>query len=64
MKQEEHDNTLKGEKIYENYALIEEVLKEIIKAKEKFTIKEIKEKIKGQKVIKDVNKDETVVIEL
>jgi len=49
------ENTKKGELIYEKYQLITEVLEEIKKAREKHSWKEIREKLKGHKLIKDVN---------
>lgn len=54
-----------GELIYERYHLVEEVLREIKKAREKYSWKEIKEKVKGHKLVKDVQEKEgTITIEL
>lgn len=59
------ENQRKGEIIYENYALIKEIIDELNKAKEKYSWKEIKEKLKGHKTIKSINeKEKKVVIEI
>ena len=59
------ENNKKGELIYENYQMIESILKEINKAREKYSFDEIKEKLKGHKVVKDVDgKNKRIVIEL
>jgi len=59
------ENTKKGELIYSNYSLIKEIIEEINKAKEKHSWKDIKKKLKGHKVIKDVDiKDKRIVIEV
>ena len=65
MKISENKNREKGELIYNNYKLIEEILTEINKAAGKYSWKEIKEKLQGHKVIKDLNiKDKEVVVEI
>lgn len=54
-----------GELIYEHYHLVEEILREIRKAREKYSWKEIKEKVKGHKLVKDVQEKEgAIVVEL
>jgi predicted ribosome quality control (RQC) complex YloA/Tae2 family protein len=59
------ENQKKGELIYEKYTEIEAILKELNKAKEKYSWHEIKEKLKGHGLIKDLNeKDKTIVIDL
>ena len=59
------ENTKKGELIYHNYAIVNDVLTSIKKAKEKMTYKEIKEKLKGHKIVKDIDeKEQRVTIEL
>jgi len=61
----EQKSRQKGELIYSNFQLIEEILKEINKASKKYSWKEIKEKLKGHKVIKEVNdKDKLVVVDV
>ncbi len=55
------ENQRKGELIYENYKLVEEILAEIKKARAKFSWKEIKEKLKGHKTVKDINEAEGLV---
>ncbi|MFH1316902.1 MAG: NFACT family protein [Candidatus Woesearchaeota archaeon] len=52
----------KGELIYENYKMLDEVLKEIKKAREKYSWKEIKEKLKNHKLIKGVNEKEGKIL--
>lgn len=55
----------KGEKIYEKFQEIEEILKTINEAKEKYSWDEIKEKLKGHKVIRKIDpKDKKVTIGL
>lgn len=59
------ENQLKGEKIYQEYMLVGNILEELKKAKGRYTWQEIKEKLKGHKVIKDINeKERKVTIEL
>ena len=65
MKNKENENRDKGELIYNNYQLIKEILDEINKASKKYPWQEIKDKLKGHNIIKDVNlKDKTVVVEV
>ena len=55
----------KGEIIYNKYNIIKEVLDELDKASKKYSWKEIKEKLKGHKIIKEINeKDRKVVVEV
>ncbi len=55
----------KGELIYENYQKIDLLLKEMKKAREKHSFKEIKEILKNSKLVKEINeKDKTVTIDL
>ena len=59
------ENNKKGELIYENYKLVEEVLKEINNAREKYSFDEINKKLKGHKIVKSVDgKDKKIIIEL
>ena len=54
-----------GEQIYQNYALIAEILTEVNKASEKHSWKEIQEKLKGHKIIKSINtKDKKAMVEI
>jgi len=46
-----------GEKIYLEYNLINNILTEIEKAKTKYSMEEIKEKLKGHKIIKKITHD-------
>ncbi len=65
MKKDEEESRKKGELIFENYQTVEEILNEIKKAREKYSWKEIKEKLKGHKVIKDIKEKEgKIIVEL
>lgn len=65
LKKEEHESRQKGEAIYQNYQLIKEIIDEINKASKKYSWKEIKEKLKGHKIIKEVNeKERKIVVEI
>ena len=62
---EEKEFQSKGELIYNNYQLVEGIIKEINKAAEKYSWQEIKEKLKGHKSIKEIDiKDKKVVVEI
>ena len=59
------ENNRKGELIYEKYKLVEEILDELKKARHKYSFKEIKEKLKGHKTIKDIDgKNKKISIEI
>ena len=59
------ENSKKAELIYHNYQLISEIINEINKALKKYSWKEIEEKLKGHKVVKEVNaKDKILTLEL
>ena len=65
MEKKEDENRKKAEMIYNNYQQIKEILDEINKASKKYSWEEIKERLKGHKIVKDINlKDKTVVIEI
>ena len=65
LKAQEKELREKGELIYHKYNLIKEVLDEINKASKKYSWKEIKEKLKGHRVVKELNeKDRNVIIEV
>src|SRR3989338_4169302 len=65
LKSKEEENRKKAEAIYHNYQLIKEILEEINKASKKYSWEEIKEKLKGHKIVKEVNlKDKTVVVDV
>jgi predicted ribosome quality control (RQC) complex YloA/Tae2 family protein len=49
------ENQHKGELVYEKYQLVKEILTEIKKAREKYSWKEIKKKVKGHKMIKGID---------
>ena len=55
----------KGELFLHNYDLIKEILDELNKASKKYSWKEIKEKVKGHNLIKELNEeDRKVIVEL
>jgi len=56
------ENKEKAELIYNNYKLINEILTEIKKARNKYSWQEIKAKLKGHKIIKDINEKESKII--
>lgn len=59
------ENQRKGELIYEKYQLLSNVLEEIKKARKTHSWKEVNEKLKGHKLIKDVNvKTGEIVVEV
>ena len=65
LRKEEHESRKKGELIYENYNAIKEALEEINKASKKYSWKEIKEKLKGHNMIKEINeKERKIMVEL
>ena len=65
LKLEEGEIRKKAEAIYHNYQLIREILEEINKASKKYSWQEIKEKLKGHKIVKDVDlREKKVVIEI
>jgi len=55
-------NNQRAELLYTNYKLIESIITELKKAREKYSWQEIKEKLKGHKIIKDINDKENKVI--
>jgi predicted ribosome quality control (RQC) complex YloA/Tae2 family protein len=59
--EEQSINQDKGEAIYENYQLINNLLEQINKARESLSWKEIKEKLKGHKLIKNINEKEGII---
>ena len=59
------ENQQKAEYIYNNYQTISNILKEMQKAREKYSWKEIKEKVKENKLIKSVNeRDSEITIDI
>lgn len=65
LKTQEKDFREKGELIYHRYSLVREVLDEISKASEKYSWKEIKEKLKGHKIVKEINeKERKIAVEI
>lgn len=65
LEKSEADNQRKGELIYENYPLIEKAIEAIKEHRKTMSWKELKEKFKGHKIIKDVDtKTGEVTLEL
>lgn len=55
------ENQKIGEMIYENYSLVKEIIDMLKKAREKHSWKEIKEKLKDHKIIKEIDEKESKV---
>jgi predicted ribosome quality control (RQC) complex YloA/Tae2 family protein len=65
LKQQEKINKEKAELLYKNYKLVKEILEELKQISKKHNWKEIQEKLKGHKLIKEViPKEKSVVMEL
>ena len=63
--EKEEEDRKKAELIYNNYKLISEILSEINKAKEKHSWEEIKKRLKGHKIVKDIDmKEKKVTVEV
>ncbi len=59
------ENQKKAEYIFEKYLEIQEILKQFKEAQKKYSAKELKEKIKEHKIIKEINeKDANITIEI
>ncbi len=56
------DNAEKGELIYNKYQLISEILQQLEKAREKHSWKEIKDKLKNHKIVKEIDEKQSKVI--
>jgi len=55
-------NNERAELIYTNYKLIEDIITELKNARQKYSWKEIKEKLKDHKIIKEINEKEGKII--
>ena len=65
LEKEIKENTSIAELMYNKYQLIEGVLSQITSARKKYSWKEIKDKLKGHKLVKEINEKESkIVIEL
>jgi len=65
LKKQEDLNKKKAELLYQNYKLIKEIIEELREISKKHSWKEIQEKLKGHKLIKEViPKEKAVVVEL
>ena len=62
LREEEKELRVKGEFIYHKYNLVKEILDEINKASKKHGWKEVKEKLKDHKIIKEVDEENRKVI--
>jgi predicted ribosome quality control (RQC) complex YloA/Tae2 family protein len=59
------EDTKIGEAVYQNYSLLGSVLKELAKAREKYSFREIKERLKGHKLIKEIKeKEKSAIVEI
>jgi predicted ribosome quality control (RQC) complex YloA/Tae2 family protein len=59
------EESRKGEIIYENYQMIDNIITELNKARQKYSFDEIREKLKGNKKVKSIDgKDKKVTIEV
>ena len=65
LEKEIKENTSIAELMYNKYQVIEDVIHQINSARKKYSWKEIKDKLKGNKVIKEINEKESkLVIEI
>jgi len=65
LEKETEENKKKAEAIYEQYSLVSEIMAEIKKAREKYSWDEIKNRLKGHRVVKEINeKTGDIVIEI
>ncbi len=65
LKNKEIENKEKAELVYHNYKVIEEIITEINKASKKHSWDEIRKKLKGHKIVKEINlKDKTVLVDI
>jgi len=55
-------NNQRAEVIYTNYKLIEDIITELKNARQKYSWKEIKKKLKGHKIIKEIDEKEGKII--
>ncbi|MBW3014484.1 NFACT family protein [Candidatus Woesearchaeota archaeon] len=62
--EEYEKNSEKGNKLYEHYQVVDSIIKQLNKAWKEKKFEEIKEKLKGHKIIKDVKRKGEVVVEL
>lgn len=62
LRKEAEESQRKGELIYERYSEIKDILDELNKARKKYSFSEIREKLKGHKVIKEINEKEGKIL--
>jgi predicted ribosome quality control (RQC) complex YloA/Tae2 family protein len=55
------ENQIKGECIYENYALLKDIMDQINLARKKMSWAQIKEKLKGHKIIKSIDEKNGII---
>ena len=59
------ENQKKAELIYEKYVIVNKLLEDLKRAREKMSWKEIKDKLKDHKIVKDIKENEKkLVLEL
>ena len=65
MQIKEEEASKKGEAVYNNYQLINKILTEINKARDKYSWEEIRDKLKGHNIIREVDvKDKKITVEI
>ncbi|MBI2574321.1 NFACT family protein [Candidatus Woesearchaeota archaeon] len=65
MRRDVEESTAKAEAIYHNYAVVQDIIEELSKARKKYSWKEIREKLKGHAVVKEIDEAQgKVVVEL
>ncbi len=65
LEEETEENKKKAEAIYEKYSTVNEIMTEIKKAREKYSWDEIKKRLKGHGVVKEINeKTGEIVVEI
>ncbi len=65
LKNEIKENQKKAELIYKKYNLIKDIINQINEARKKYSLQEIKERLKSHKIIKEVNaKEKKITLEI
>lgn len=65
LEKEAEESRKNAESIYEKYSIINEILSEIKKARKKYSWDEIKKKLKGHKIVKEINeKTGEIIVEI
>jgi predicted ribosome quality control (RQC) complex YloA/Tae2 family protein len=59
------ESQTKGEAIYSNYSQLNKILEDLNKARKSLSLREIKEKLKGHKIVKELDeKDKKILLEI